>query len=78
MKTCHLLVIDDLGREGTDIIKRLEEIMIARHAIAQKGYPRGEDYRTILTANMTTAAFEASYGARLFARMRSDALVISC
>lgn len=78
MKTCHLLVIDDLGREGTDIIKRLEEILIARHALAQKERPNGRDYRTIMTANMTTAAFEASYGARLFARMRSDAMVISC
>jgi DNA replication protein DnaC len=63
LRTCRLLVLEDVGDEGTDFGKGLlVELLMHRHASSR---------RTVLTANLTADAFKARYGEAVADRIRS-------
>lgn len=68
MRTCGLLVVDDLGIEHSPsgfAVARLDAIVTHRWE---------REKPTLLTTNMLAEAFEARYGARIASRVNGDAL----
>lgn len=67
MNKAELLVLDDIGDEGSDFGKNvLADVLLYRHAKRR---------RTVLTGNITPAAFEKRYGPALWDRIRSTGIV---
>lgn len=63
----HLLVVDDVGNEGTEFGRTtLVDLLLAREASRK---------RTVLTGNMTPKAFAERYGEALVDRVRASGIV---
>jgi len=68
LERCLLLVVDDMGDEGTDMGRgALVDLLIRRHS---KGR------RSVLTSNLRGDAFKARYGEALADRIRSSGYVL--
>lgn len=65
----RLLVLDDLGDEGTpSAIQRVTDLLLAR---------ADKRRRTVLTSNLDAKSFERRYGAALFDRLRTMSITPS-
>lgn len=70
VKRTPMLVVDDMGQEGTTVGRDLlVNALFDRHA-------KGK--RTVLTSNLRTDAFKARYGDALADRIRETGLVVPC
>lgn len=67
LRSCPLLVLEDVGDEGTELGKGLlVELLMARHAANR---------RTVLTGNLRPEAFRTRYGAAVADRIRAGGYV---
>lgn len=67
LERAGLLVVDDMGDEGTELGKAtLVDLLIRRH---------GKGRRTVITSNLRGDAFKERYGAALADRIRSSGFV---
>lgn len=67
LRSCHMLVLEDAGDEGTEMGKGLfVELLMARHA---------NRLRTVVTSNLRPEAFRARYGAAVADRVRASGYV---
>lgn len=61
--SAKLLVIDEMGREGSAAVQRMVDVVIQRHAA---GRPTG------MASNLVAASWKARYGESLADRVRAD------
>lgn len=67
LRNAHLLVLEDMGDEGTELGKGLlVEVLMHRHASRR---------RTVLTSNLTKDPFKARYGQAVADRIRSSGII---
>lgn len=65
---CHLLVVDEMGREADAAVQRLVDLIIQRHGA---GRPTG------MASNLRTTAWKTRFGEPLADRIRADGRAVS-
>lgn len=69
LKRCHLLVLEDVGDEGTELGKGLlVELLMTRHASRR---------RTVVTGNLVPNVFQERYGRAVWDRIKSSGYIPS-
>jgi DNA replication protein DnaC len=67
LKRASLLVLDDLGKDGTEVgLAALRDVLTYRHE---------KQRRTVVTSNLAPSDFKARYGESWYERLKSAAMV---